>query len=94
MVVIALDLSEAVIVAGGVPTLALNDGGIATYASGSDTNALSFDYTVGAQDSDVSSLAVSSVNHNGSTVQDIGESFAFTATASASVRQCTSPSSA
>jgi hypothetical protein len=72
MVVIVLDLSEAVIVAGGVPTLALNDGGIAAYASGSDTNALRFDYTVGTQDSDVSSLAVSSVNLNGSTIQDIG----------------------
>ena len=32
--------------AGGTPTLTLNDGGTATYASGSGTNALTFSYTV------------------------------------------------
>ena len=39
-------MSEAVTVAGGTPTLTLNDGGTATYASGSGTNALTFSYTV------------------------------------------------
>ena len=35
-------------VAGGTPTLTLNDGGTATYTSGSGTNALTFSYTVAA----------------------------------------------
>ena len=35
-------------VAGGTPTLTLNDGGTATYASGSGTNALTFNTTVAA----------------------------------------------
>ena len=39
-------MSEAVTVAGGTPTLTLNDGGTATYVSGSGTNALTFSYTV------------------------------------------------
>jgi hypothetical protein len=34
--------------AGGTPTLALNDGGEATYTSGSGSGALNFTYTVGA----------------------------------------------
>ena len=34
--------------AGGTPTLTLNDGGTATYTSGSGTNALTFNYTVAA----------------------------------------------
>ena len=33
---------------GGTPKLALNDGGTATYVSGSGTNALTFSYTVAA----------------------------------------------
>ena len=32
--------------AGGTPTLTLNDGGTATYTGGSGTNALTFSYTV------------------------------------------------
>ena len=47
-VTLTVNLSEAVTVAGGTPTLTLNDGGTATYASGSGTNALTFSYTVGA----------------------------------------------
>ena len=35
-------------VAGGTPTLTLNDGGTATYTGGSGTSALTFSYTVGA----------------------------------------------
>ena len=35
-------------VAGGTPTLTLNDGGTATYTGGSGTNALTFSYTVAA----------------------------------------------
>ena len=45
---LTLNMSEAVTVAGGTPTLTLNDGGTATYGSGSGTNALTFSYTVGA----------------------------------------------
>ncbi len=47
-VTLTLGLSSAVTVAGGKPTLSLNDGGTATYASGSGTTALTFTYTVAA----------------------------------------------
>jgi hypothetical protein len=72
-VTITLALSEAVIVAGGTPTLTLNDGGTATYTGGSGTDVLTFSYTVGANDSSVSSvssLAVQSINLNGGTIAD------------------------
>ena len=46
VVTLTLKLSEAVTVAGGTPTLTLNDGGTATYTGGSGTNALTFSYTV------------------------------------------------
>ena len=42
-----MNLNEAVTVAGGTPTLTLNDGGTATYTGGSGSNALTFSYTVG-----------------------------------------------
>jgi large repetitive protein len=42
-----VNLSEAVTVAGGSPSLNLNDGGTATYTSGSGTSSLVFTYTVG-----------------------------------------------
>ena len=57
-----VSMSEAVSIAGGTPTLTLNDGGTATYASGSGTNALTFTYTVGSTDSSVSSIAITVVN--------------------------------
>ena len=44
-VTVTLTLSEVVTVT-GTPTLALNDGGTATYTGGSGTNALTFSYTV------------------------------------------------
>ena len=44
---LTLNMSEAVTVT-GTPTLTLNDGGTATYISGSGTNALTFSYTVAA----------------------------------------------
>ena len=46
VVTLTLNLSEAVTVAGGTPTLTLNDGGTATYTGGSGSNALTFSYTV------------------------------------------------
>ena len=48
-------------VAGGTPTLTLNDGGTATYASGSGTNALVFDTTVAAGQN-AASLAATALN--------------------------------
>ena len=55
-------MSSTVTVAGGTPTLTLNDGGAATYAGGSGTNALTFKYTVASSDSSVSALAITAVN--------------------------------
>ena len=63
MVTLTLNLSEAVTVAGGTPTLTLNDGGTATYTGGSGTNALTFSYTVAAGQN-TADLAVTAVNLN------------------------------
>ena len=54
---------------GGTPTLTLNDGGTATYISGSGTNALTFSYTVGAGQN-TADLAVTAVNLNAATITD------------------------
>ena len=69
VVTLTVNMSEVVTVAGGSPTLSLNNGGIAHYIGGSNTNALTFSYTVGAGE-DTSDLAVTSFNPNGATVQD------------------------
>ena len=66
---LTLNLSEAVTVAGGTPTLTLNDGGTATYTGGSGTNALTFSYTVGAGQN-TADLAVTAVNLGTATVKD------------------------
>ena len=55
-------------VAGGTPTLTLNDGGTATYVSGTGNNALTFRYTVGAGEN-VAALAATAINPNGATMQ-------------------------
>src|SRR6266851_2930855 len=69
-IALTLDMSEVVTVT-GTPTLTLNDGGTATYTGGSSTNALTFSYTVGANDSPVSALAITQANlPNGATVKD------------------------
>ena len=60
-ITLTLAMSQAVTVA-GTPTLTLNDGGIGTYTGGSGTSALTFSYTVGAGDSNVSALAINQVN--------------------------------
>ena len=60
-VTLTLTMSEAVAVV-GTPTLSLNDGGTATYTSGSGTNALTFAYTVGAGDGAVSNLSIIQAN--------------------------------
>ena len=69
VVTLTLSMSEAVTVAGGTPTLTLNDGGIATYTGGSGSNALSFSYTV-ATGQNTSDLTVTAVNLNSATVKD------------------------
>ena len=72
-VTITLGTSEAVRVTGS-PTLTLNDGGTASYDTvKSSATSLVFDYTVGASDTNVASLAVTSVNLPiGATIQDGG----------------------
>ena len=55
--------------AGGTPTLTLNDGGTATYSGGSGTSALTFSYTVGAGQN-TSDLTVTAVNLNAATITD------------------------
>ena len=49
-------------VAGGAPSLVLNNGGSAKYMGGSSTNTLTFKYTVGSTDKDVPALAISALN--------------------------------
>ena len=56
-------------VAGGIPTLTLNDGGSATYVSGSGTSALTFNYTVGAGQN-TAALTATAVNLNAATITD------------------------
>ena len=68
VVTLTVNLSEAVTVTGGTPTLSLNNGGTANYTGGTGT-ALSFSYTVGAGQ-DIGDLAVASFNLNGATLQD------------------------
>src|SRR5258705_5425975 len=68
VVTLTVNLSEAVTVAGGTPTLSLNNGGSGSYTGGSGT-ALSFIYTVGAGQ-DTGDLTVTSFNLNGATLQD------------------------
>ena len=74
-VTLTVNFSEPVTVAGGTPTLALNDGGTAFYTSGSGSSALVFTYTVGAlgsgqNTSDLALAATNATNLNGATVTD------------------------
>ena len=69
VVILTVAMSEDVTVAGGTPTLALNDGGIATYTGGSGSNALTFSYTIAAGQN-TPDLAVTAVNLNGATIAD------------------------
>jgi hypothetical protein len=54
----------------GTPTLSLNDGEVATYSGGSSSQALTFTYTV-ANGDNTPALAITGVNLNGGTVQDV-----------------------
>src|SRR5258708_17001035 len=62
-------MSEVVTVAGGIPTLSLNNGGTASYTGGWGTNGLGVSNTVVAGQ-DTNDLAVTSFNLNGATVSD------------------------
>ena len=56
----------------GTPTLALNNGGTATYAGGSGGDILTFKYTVGLNDSTVPALAVTAIGLlNGAEIKDV-----------------------
>ena len=80
-----IDMSEVVTVAGGVPTLTLNDGGTATYTGGSGTDVLTFSYTVASIDTSVSTLAITAVNlPSGVTITDSSGNAANMAGAEAS----------
>lgn len=70
-VTFTLNMSDAVTVdtTHGVPTLLLNDGGVATYAGGSGSDALTFSYTVAAGDN-AADLAISSVMLQGASLTD------------------------
>jgi hypothetical protein len=67
-VTLTVNFSESVFVT-GAPTLALNDGGVATYAGGAGTNALAFTYVV-VQGQNTSDLTVSSLQLNGGGIKD------------------------
>ncbi|KRR10818.1 hypothetical protein CP49_22130 [Bradyrhizobium valentinum] len=69
-ITMTLGFSEAVTVT-GTPTLALNDGGTATYVGGSGTSSLSFKTTVAPTDKDTSALAITGVNlPSGASIKD------------------------
>src|SRR5262249_38722558 len=69
LVMLTVNMSEVVTVAGGVPTLSLSNGGTATYTGGSGSTALTFSYTVAPGD-DTNDLAVTGASLNGATVSD------------------------
>ena len=68
-ITLTVNMSEAVTVAGGVPTLTLNDGGTASYMGGSGTNALTVSYAVSAGQN-TPDLTVTAVNLNSATITD------------------------
>jgi hypothetical protein len=68
MLTLAMDQVEKVT---GTPTLKLNDGGTASYVSGSGTDALQFKYVVAAGDTPVSTLAVTGIDlPSGASIDD------------------------
>ena len=69
VVTLTLTMSEAVTVAGGTPTLTLNDGGTATYTGETAGNALAFSYTV-MTGQNTPDLTASGLNLNGATIID------------------------
>ncbi|HZX85144.1 MAG TPA: malectin domain-containing carbohydrate-binding protein, partial [Reyranella sp.] len=80
VVTLGVTFSEAVTVSGGTPALVLNDGGTATYSSGSGGTTLVFSHTVQAGQN-VADLAVTSFSLNGATVKDTAGNLANMAAA-------------
>jgi hypothetical protein len=69
-ITMTLGFNEAVTVT-GTPTLSLNDGGTATYVSGSGTSSLTFHTTVASTDTNTSALAITAVNlPTGASIKD------------------------
>jgi VCBS repeat-containing protein len=73
---IVVAFGEAVTLAGGTPTLSLNDNGIATYDAAAtaalhDPGKLVFDYTVSVGNSLTSPLAVTGINLHGAVIDDL-----------------------
>lgn len=78
---ITLAFSEAVGVAGGTPTLSLNDGGTATYNAAAtaalhDPGKLVFDYTVAATDTNTPALAITGIGLHGASIADLAGNLA------------------
>src|SRR5208283_2218817 len=71
MIPITVTFNEPVTVT-GTPQLTLNDGGVATYAGGSGTPTLTFDYTVGKGDyaADLDYASTSALTLNGGSIED------------------------
>ena len=67
---LTVNFNESVVVAGGTPTLTLNDGGTATYTGGSGTSALAFNYTVAAGQN-TADLTVTAFNLGTATIKDV-----------------------
>ena len=87
-ITLSLGDTGSIDITGNGPTLTLNDGGTATYdAAASTGTSLVFDYTVLSTDTDVASLAVNSVNLNGTTLTNASGVAATTALSVSGVTQ-------
>ena len=71
VITLTVNLSQAVTVSGGLPTLQLNDGGVASYTGGSGSTALTFSYTV-AVGQNTPDLTVTAVQLNNASVVTSG----------------------
>jgi hypothetical protein len=69
VVTLTVKLNDVVTVTGGAPSLTLNNGGTASYASGSGSNALKFTYTV-APGQNIADLAVTAFNMGAATIKN------------------------
>ncbi len=78
---LTVDFSDAVNVT-GTPELALNDGGVATYLSGSGTDSLDFRYNVGVGQAtaDLDYASTAALSLNGGTILDATSGLAATLT--------------
>jgi hypothetical protein len=72
-ILIAFNKNVTVNTAGGTPSLSLNDGGTAMYASGSGTSTLTFNYTVttGQNSGHLDYASASALVLNGGSIQDV-----------------------